>query len=251
MRRACAIILFATGAWGASVNRHVYLGLDTADMTAKLAYNPHPAELFAIRPVSVHIVVPCIGRRSIFRLLASLKPQLEPQDHITVAFDGIDTHNIFEEVNKELASMPGNNKAVMEVVAAKDSGNTPRNKHRHEAGDFVLFADDDNHYTADALSIVRRVVQHDHEALYIFQMQLTKDVVIPIPGAERVVIGEVDTGCAVVPSKYAHLADWTTGQTPYGGDGHYLHTLSELMPRTYFMERIIYVYSGENRGKDV
>ena len=88
----------------------------------------------------------------------------------------------------------GSNKAIKEAVSAKDSGNTPRNKHRHEAGDFVLFADDDNHYTADALSTIRRLVQHDHEALYIFQMQRTKDLIIPRLGDERVVIGNVDSG---------------------------------------------------------
>ena len=58
-------------------------------------------------------------------------------------------------------------------------------------------------------------------------------------------------GCGVVPSKYAHLADWTTSANPYEGDGHYLHDLSELLPRTYFMEKIIYVYSGSNAGRDV
>ena len=130
-------------------NRHVLLGLDTADVTAKLAFNFHPAEMFSIKPVSLHIIVPGIGRRSIFRLLSSLKPQLEPQvimrpavvvrhctqiqeccmlchsrseanvlnvlffcrasmqDHVTVVFDGVDNHNILEEVKRELASMPG------------------------------------------------------------------------------------------------------------------------------------------------
>ena len=82
----------------------------------------------------------------------------------------------------------------MEAISARDSGNTPRNKHRHAAGDFVLFADDDNHYTPDALSTVRRVVQHDREALYIFQMKLTEDLIIPRQGAERVEIGNVDSG---------------------------------------------------------
>ncbi len=60
-------------------NRHVLLGLDTADVTASLAFNFHPAETFAEKSVSLHIIVPCIGRRSIFRLLLSLKSQLEPQ----------------------------------------------------------------------------------------------------------------------------------------------------------------------------
>ena len=54
-----------------------------------------------------------------------------------------------------------------------------------------------------------------------------------------------------MPSKYAHLADWTSSKDPYQADGHYFHELSELMPRTYFIEKVIYVYSGGNMGRDV
>ena len=82
----------------------------------------------------------------------------------------------------------------MEAESASDSGNTPRNKHRHEAGDFVMFADDDNHYTADALSNIRKIVQHDHEALYIFQMRVNEELIIPQPGNGNVTIGNVDSG---------------------------------------------------------
>ncbi len=64
---------------GVLQNRNVLMGLATAEVTAKLAFNPHPAEAFALRPVSLHIVIPCIGRRSIFRLLSSLEGQLQPQ----------------------------------------------------------------------------------------------------------------------------------------------------------------------------
>ena len=104
----------------------------------------------------------------------------------------------------------------MEAFSAKDSGNTPRNKYRHEAGDFVMFADDDNHYTVDALSTVRRLVQHDHEALYIFQMQLTGDLIIPRSGEESVDIGNVDTGqdtlCALLYVMHHPLVSRITGR---------------------------------------
>ena len=60
---------------------------------------------------------------------------------------------------------------------------------------------------------------------------------------------DLPAGCGVVPSKYAHLADWTSSKDPYQADGHYFHELSELMPRTYFIEKVIYVYSGGNMGR--
>ena len=54
------------------------MGLSSSNLTAALAYNPHP--IFGRQhPVSLHIIIPCIGRPTIFRLLESLQPQLEPQ----------------------------------------------------------------------------------------------------------------------------------------------------------------------------
>ncbi len=54
------------------------MGTGSSFFTVALAYNPHP--IFGRqRAVSLHIIIPCMGRQTIFRLLESLKPQLEPQ----------------------------------------------------------------------------------------------------------------------------------------------------------------------------
>ena len=78
----------------------------------------------------------------------------------------------------------------------KKHGNPMRNKYMTQEADFVMFADDDNWYTSDALKVrfvvlllwflifqaefrkhylclqvIRETVQHDMDALYIFQMQ--------------------------------------------------------------------------------
>ena len=58
----------------------------------------------------------------------------------------------------------GSNEAIMEEPG-HDTGNNLRSKHRSRAGDFVMFADDDNEYAPDALSTVRTVVHHDSDAL--------------------------------------------------------------------------------------
>ena len=41
------------------------MGVGTVDVTAELAFNPHPAEVLAPRLVSVHIIVSCLDRHSI------------------------------------------------------------------------------------------------------------------------------------------------------------------------------------------
>lgn len=57
-------------------------------------------------------------------------------------------------------------------------------------------------------------------------------------------------GCGVVPTKYAHLADWTIGDM-HAADGNYFERLSEQLPRTYLVKRVIYMYTGAHRGSDV
>lgn len=57
----------------------------------------------------------------------------------------------------------------------RDFGHSLRGSHQSTTGDFVLFADDDNWYEADAVQTVRTVVEHDFDALYVFQMRYQDD----------------------------------------------------------------------------
>ena len=58
------------------------------------------------------------------------------------------------------------------------------------------------------------------------------------------------TGCGVVPTRYAHLADWTIGDM-HAADGNYFNRLSEQLPRTYLVKKLIYMYTGAHKGSDV
>ena len=57
-------------------------------------------------------------------------------------------------------------------------------------------------------------------------------------------------GCGVVPTRYAHLADWTIGNM-HAADGNYFNRLSEQLPRTYLVKKLIYMYTGPHKGSDV
>lgn len=57
-------------------------------------------------------------------------------------------------------------------------------------GDFVLFADDDNWYEANTFDMVRTIVQHDFDALCIFQYRHARDPTFFIPALDR--NGEVE-----------------------------------------------------------
>ena len=49
-------------------------------------------------------------------------------------------------------------------------------------------------------------------------------------------------GCGVIPVKHVHHSDWF--QDVYGADGQFYHQLSERLPRTYLIPKVIFVYSG-------
>lgn len=49
-------------------------------------------------------------------------------------------------------------------------------------------------------------------------------------------------GCGVVPLKHVNLSDWTRGS--YTADGDFYFGLSESVPRTYMVKKVIYVYNG-------
>ena len=55
------------------------MGMNSSTLTAGLAYNLHAASFYRPHAVSLHIVIPSIGRESIFRLFSSLEPQLRQQ----------------------------------------------------------------------------------------------------------------------------------------------------------------------------
>ncbi|CAL8465893.1 g5429 [Coccomyxa elongata] len=186
-----------------------------------------------------------LGKPSIFRLLDSMVSQLRHQDHVTVVFDGKDVGNVTSAVGDILSKMPGLNSLIMEQKNANDWGATVRNKHMLREGDFMMFADDDNWFEPDAFDTVRTVVQHDFDALYVFQYRHSQLPNYFIPELDingEVEPGNVDTGCGVVPIKHSHLSNWPEGD--YEADGKFYHKLSEVMPRTYLVKKVIFVYNG-------
>ncbi|CAL5225566.1 g8405 [Coccomyxa viridis] len=225
------------------------LGIKSAEYSGTFVVNPHPTEGFARAPAGIHIVIPTVGRKCIFKLLESLEPQLNSQDSVTVGFDGQDREGIFDEVQAMLQRVPGQNEAIMES-AYGDMGNSIREKHKARRGDFVMFADDDNWYTPDALAMVRAVVHNDRDALYVFQLQFVEgsenDKLPNMVENGEIEYGNIDTGCGVVPVKHVHLSDWF--QDGYGADGAFFHQLSERLPRTYMVPKVLFMYSGAHGG---
>lgn len=238
--------------------RRSLIGTRTADTSGVVVFNPTPGLSIQHdnRPVSLHVLIPTMGRPEIWRLLDSIKEQIEYQDMITVVFDGDYPHHVMENVQRKVKEMPGNN--IVELAPHKrapgDIGYSARNEHKSRGADFVLFADDDNFYEPHAFSIIRRTVRHDLDALYIFQVNRTDGPPIPdVWKNANTVVGNIDTGCGITPTKYAQHAIWVGIKYPHldfvcCGDYYFYNAISSFVPRTYFIAETIYVHTGPHHA---
>lgn len=175
------------------------------------------------RPISLHFLLPTIGRKSIFNMLHSLKKQLQPQDYITVIFDAKDQNRVFNKVKAKLAQFPCKTNLIFEEKNLGYWGHNIRNKYNALPGDFVLHCDDDNTYTNNSLSMIRKICS-DPTKLYIFRIQVNSKILWTTPGIK---ISCIDTSNGVIPTSYNTLSSW---KPRYGGDYDFYCTLSQNIP---------------------
>lgn len=110
------------------------------------------------------IVTPTIGRASLTATLASIAGQLAPGDEHLVIGDG---------VRPEAAEMCARFGATYhDGPVARDYGNTQRDIAAQLAtGDYMLYCDDDDTFTPDALDIVRAALWSQPDMPHIFKMR--------------------------------------------------------------------------------
>lgn len=145
---------------------------------------PHPNKM------SLSIIIPTIGRPSLANTLTSLLGQLNSQDEVILVHDGpienttcktlIDTHfgiaNSSASDAEEWWCLDGRGVTyhVIHLLEGphNDWGATARNIGLSRVnGDHILFMDDDDRYTFDGLDKVRKAINADPQAIYLFQMR--------------------------------------------------------------------------------
>lgn len=158
-------------------------------------------------PPSLSIIVPTIGRETLSATLDSIKPQLLPEDELI----------------------------VIEEPYRGDWGNPSRDKGCAQAtGDLLLFCDDDDVFTPNALEIVRR--EADLKRVNLFRMNHPDGIL----WADQVVrAGNVGTPMFCIPNDKAKLGKWTNKQGAIS-DCHFLaETLALHGTDPVFHEEVI------------
>ena len=236
--------------WQAS--RRLQMGVDSTNLTAIVAYNPTPAAEVSLRHIALHFVIITIGRAPLIRCLESFGPQLEAQDYITLQFDGDDLHDVGPKARQMLAQYRCHSEVLVEETTDHTMGNTLRHKHRDKRGhgDFLIYFDDDNYFLPGAIDIIRTAVRLDTDALYMFKMQTPSGELLRWVDP-NVNWRNTDTGGGVSPVQYAHLLTSWTNPDRHNADNRFFVDLSNIVPRTVFVDAVTYVYTGVHYGKDV
>lgn len=169
---------------------------------------------------SFHFLLPCIGRSSIFGMLDSLEPQVQPQDFLTIVFDAKDKENIFDLVKKRVETFSCTVRVIFEKKNLGFWGHGVRNKYANSLkGDFILHCDDDDIYLPNAISTIRKICT-DKKKLYIFKIMNHGRETWQIP---KIYLRNISTQCGVIPASYNKLGKWAPF---HGGDFSFYKELS-------------------------
>lgn len=167
--------------------------------------------------MSLSIITPTMGRASLRDALASVVGQLLPGDEHLVIGDG---------------RQPAAAALCAEFGAAYHDGpethtyGTAQRDHGISiaAGEYVLFLDDDDVFTADALATVRAAIAEHPCTPLVFRMDTPHSGILwrtPV-----VVCGNVGTPMIVTP-RYGDLPLWHDGADPYTGDHRFIQRVTD------------------------
>jgi glycosyltransferase involved in cell wall biosynthesis len=155
--------------------------------------------------MSISVIVPTMGRPTLLDTILSIIPQLEKDDELIVVSDGLLSLHDITELDSRIR--------YYEMHRTKDSGNTQRDYGISVAkGTSLVFCDDDDIFTFDALHNFRLAINGDPNCLWIFRMEYGENS--PSPGLvlwqdREVRVANVGTPMFLLPNR-SDLPKWKT-----------------------------------------
>jgi len=180
---------------------------------------------------SLNVLIATVGRPTLQRMLDSLSPQLSESDCLTLVFDG---HATIPEFN--LSSFKCKVTQYCEPVALGFWGHGIRNKYASllEKKDFIMHADDDDHYYPNVFSELRTLCS-DTNTLYIAKMRTPYGRILP--EGSFITVNHIGTPCGIIPYELNMKGTWATA---YGGDGRFYEQIAALGNPIVHLSTLIY-----------
>lgn len=181
---------------------------------------------------SFHVLLATIGRDSIFHMLDCVKEQLNPNDYLTIVFDGPDLPNV-DGVKEKMSEFQCKTNVIVEETRLGFYGHAIRNKHNRLTGDFVFHIDDDDTIPHDCMSNLRTFCL-DKNILYIFKMDHFGSTIWK---TKDIIEGQIGTPMGIVPTRLNHTSQWLYR---YGGDHDFYKKIEADGNPVEFVDKVIY-----------
>jgi glycosyltransferase involved in cell wall biosynthesis len=168
--------------------------------------------------LTISVITPTIGRDSLRHTVDSIAPQLHKGDEHLVLADGPDAYA------KAVAVHSG----TVEGRPSGDWGNKLRDQAMAVArGRMLMFCDDDDVFTADALAVVRRRCDRARTRIHIFRMTGGPDG--QLWNHESLGTCNVGTPMFVLPNIPGRLGRWQNPDGPFS-DSRFINDTAALHP---------------------
>lgn len=180
---------------------------------------------------SINVVITTIQRPSIAEMLASLLPQLNDTDFVTLINDSGSPFMIYGLYKHRL--MP--TFIHLNTPNLGYWGHASRNALQdYLPGDWLMHADDDDTYLPGAINEIRETIKQGNDKLYLFRFKNVKQNVVYWQEIGRFQ-NNVGTPCGVIPNK-PPFPKWGLF---YGGDGVFYEELSKRFEPVW-IDHVIY-----------
>ena len=183
---------------------------------------------------SFHLLLPTIGRRTIFRMLNSLKYQLDSCDSLTIIYDGIQYTTNLNEVKIYTKDF----KCKINIIVNNENlgyyGHAIRNKYNKFQEDFVFHIDDDDHLVPNIMTHIRNTCVCKN-TIYLYkciwgnQQQMWNK--------PEIKLSNISTQCGIIPSQFNDKAIW---ELIIGGDFEFYNQLCNKYNHI-FVDKIHYI----------
>jgi hypothetical protein len=202
------------------------------DMIKTISYSTSDIVKVKMTPnPTFNVLIATLGRPTLQNMLNSLAPQLNTNDCLTIVYDGQSEVPTFN-----LSELKCTIKQYCEPVALGFWGHGIRNKYAKllNGRTFVLHADDDNIYKPNVFEFLRNECV-DPQCLYI--TNLDWNMPNTVFKTKKVIEGNIDTACGIIPYKLNTLGTWLPR---FGGDGAFYETISQKSTTIKFVDKVIY-----------
>lgn len=173
--------------------------------------------------ISISVITPTIGRKSLGTMLERLIPQLDDEDEVLVIGDGPqpEARAIVEAANNGLVR-------YWESESIRNYGNPQRNMAiRRSRGDYLLFVDDDDLPVPKALSMIRAAAEESLAKPLMFKMTHCGFELWKRPKVEQ---GNISGQMFVTPNIKGKIGRWS-GR--YEADFDFVTSTLQLYPEGF------------------